>query len=107
MELGEKLENTVKRETREEVGMEVSELTLFGVYSGQDLFYRYPDGAEVYNVSVVYITRDINGEVVVDPIEHSEFRFFALQGLPSQISPPIKPILRDLVKKFEQGLLDV
>jgi 8-oxo-dGTP pyrophosphatase MutT (NUDIX family) len=100
MELGEDLMDTVKRETKEEIGIEVSGLELFGVYAGQELYYRYPNGAQVYNVTAVYLTRNLSEEIEVNPDEHSEYRYFDLQDLPVEISPPIKPILRDLVSKY-------
>ena len=96
MELGESLEETVKREVREEIGVDVKDLELFGVYSGQELYYKYPSGAEVYNVSVVYIIRNFNEEVIVNPDEHSEYKYFDVRNLPDEISPPIKSILQDL-----------
>ncbi|MBV6397493.1 MAG: RNA pyrophosphohydrolase [Anaerolineales bacterium] len=96
MELGESLEDTVKREIKEEIGVDVKDLELFGVYSGQELYYKYPNGAEVYNVSVVYIIRNFNEEVIVNPDEHSEYKYFDVHNLPEEASPPIKPILRDL-----------
>jgi mutator protein MutT len=96
MELGENLEETVKREVREEIGVDVKDLELFGVYSGQELYYKYPNGAEVYNVSVVYIIRNFNEKVMVNPDEHSEYKYFVVRNLPEEVSPPIKPILRDL-----------
>jgi 8-oxo-dGTP pyrophosphatase MutT (NUDIX family) len=102
MELGERLEDTAKRETKEEIGIDVGDFELFGVYSGQELYYQYPNGAEVYNVTAVYFTRSVNGVIEVDPSEHSEYRFFDLQNLPVDISPPLKPILRDLVRKYTQ-----
>jgi ADP-ribose pyrophosphatase YjhB (NUDIX family) len=99
MELGENLENTVKRETQEEIGVEVKDLELFGVYSGQDLYYQYPNGAEVYNVSVVYVTRSTSEALKINPDEHSEYRYFDIHNLPAEISPPIKPILQDFVSR--------
>lgn len=99
MELGESLENTVKRETQEEIGINVKDLELFGVYSGQELYYQYPNGAEVYNVSVVYITRNVSEVIKVNLDEHSEYKYFDVHNLPAEISPPIKPILRDLASK--------
>ena len=101
MELGESLEETVRRETEEEIGVTVKDLELFGVYSGQELYYKYRDGNEVYNVSVVYITRNFSGAIRVNQNEHSEHRFFDLDRLPEEISPPIKSILRDLVNQDE------
>jgi 8-oxo-dGTP pyrophosphatase MutT (NUDIX family) len=102
MELGEDLEDTVKRETKEEIGIEVKDLELFGVYSGQELYYQYPNGAEVYNVTVVYLTRNENEVLEVNPDEHSDYRYFDILDLPVDISPPIKPILRDLVSKYNK-----
>lgn len=100
MDLGESLEETVKRETVEEIGVEVKDLELFGVYSGQELYHKYPDGNEVFNVSVVFITRNLDEPINVNLEEHSEYKYFDIQTLPTEISPPIKPILRDLVSKI-------
>lgn len=99
MDLGESLEETVKRETVEEIGVEVNDLELFGVYSGPELYHKYPDGNEVFNVSVVFITRNLDEPINVNLEEHSEYKYFDIQTLPTEISPPIKPILRDLVSR--------
>ena len=93
MEPGEHIEDTARRETREETGLEVGSLQLFNVFSGPELYYRYPNGAEVYNVSVVYITDDAQNKLALNPAEHSEAGYFALDQLPEPISPPIRPIL--------------
>jgi 8-oxo-dGTP pyrophosphatase MutT (NUDIX family) len=49
MELGETTEETARRELLEETSLEVDELTLFGVFSGSELYY--PTRGEVYLVS--------------------------------------------------------
>jgi 8-oxo-dGTP pyrophosphatase MutT (NUDIX family) len=100
MELGEDLEDTVKREAKEEIGIDVKELELFGVYSGKDLYYKYPNGAEVYNISVVYMTRNIKDSIKVNQDEHNEYGYFDVNQLPAEISPPIKPIIKDLATKY-------
>jgi 8-oxo-dGTP pyrophosphatase MutT (NUDIX family) len=97
MELGESLEDTARRETNEETGIAIKDLELFGIYSGQELYYRNPNGDEVYNVSVVYLTRNISETIEVNLIEHREYQYFDIRNLPTEISPPIRPILRDLV----------
>jgi 8-oxo-dGTP pyrophosphatase MutT (NUDIX family) len=98
MELGETVEETAKRELREETGLETGEMSLFGVFSGPDLYYRYPSGEEVYNVSVVYLTQDVYGTIELLDGEHHDFKYFNLEKLPKNISPPVKPILKELVK---------
>jgi 8-oxo-dGTP pyrophosphatase MutT (NUDIX family) len=94
MEPCETIEVTARRETLEETGLEVRSLQLLNVFSGPDLFYQYPNGAEVYNVSVVFLAKESSGILLVNPEEHREFAFFALHKLPEVVSPPIKPILR-------------
>ncbi len=98
MEPGERIEETAYRETLEETGLEIGEIQLFNVFSGPELYYRYPDGAEVYNVSVVYMTRDFHGRIVINPSEHSGLGYFPMDRLPEPISPPIRPILASYQK---------
>jgi 8-oxo-dGTP pyrophosphatase MutT (NUDIX family) len=99
-ELGETVEETAAREVREEVGLTCHKLTLFGVYSGPELYYRYPNGDEAHNVSVSFLCRDFSGEIEVDPAEGKAAAFFAIDDLPSDISPPVRPIIADLVRRY-------
>ena len=94
MEPGESLEQTARRETREETRLEIGKMSLFGVFSGPELFYEYPNGDQVYNVSVVYLTNDAKGEIKLNPFEHTEIHFFEVENLPSPLSPPVKPIIQ-------------
>ena len=103
MELGETTEETARRELLEETGFEVDELTLFGVFSGKELYHRYPNGEEVYNVSIVYIVHNVSGNVKLTDGEHYDFHYFNLAHLPENISPPIKPILRKLTETYLQN----
>ena len=96
MELGETAEETARRELFEETGLEVDELKLFGVFSGKELYYQYPSGEEVYNVSIVFLAHDVHGSIKFLDGEHYEFRYFDLAQIPGNISPPIKPILKKL-----------
>ncbi len=106
LELGERLEEAAAREAREEVGLICDRLELFGAYSGPELYYRYPHGDEVHNVSVVYLCRDFSGAIQVDPQEGTEARFFAIDGLPEPISPPVRPILTDLQARLFDLIAD-
>lgn len=49
MELGESFEETARREVYEETGIIVGDLALFHLHSGEQTFYKYPNGDAVYN----------------------------------------------------------
>jgi 8-oxo-dGTP pyrophosphatase MutT (NUDIX family) len=91
-EPGEIVEEAAKRETFEETNLEIDKMSLFGVFSGPELYYKYPNGDEVYNVTIMYVSRDWRGEIQLND-EHSEWNWFAANEIPSDSSPPIKPIL--------------
>ena len=57
MEPVETFEETAIREVREEVGIEVSELRLFGIYSGKKREIHYPNKDVVYSLSVIFTTK--------------------------------------------------
>ena len=99
LEPGESLEEAARREVREEVGLEVGSLNLFGVYSGSKQFFTYPNGDQIYDVCVTFWTRDFTGEMCADPEEVLDLVFFPIQALPAEITPLDQPILDDLVKK--------
>jgi ADP-ribose pyrophosphatase YjhB (NUDIX family) len=101
VELGEVVETAARREVREETNLELGEMSLFGVFSGLELFYVYPNGDEVYNVTIVYLTRDWRGEVRLNG-EHTDWRWFALEDIPEAISPPIRPVLVQFVKSIKK-----
>jgi ADP-ribose pyrophosphatase YjhB (NUDIX family) len=92
VELGEVVETAARREVREETGLELGEISLFGVFSGMDLFYVYPNGDEVYNVTIVYLTHFNTGEICLNG-EHTEWGWFAPLDIPEAISPPIQPVI--------------
>jgi len=101
LEPGESLEEAARREVLEETGLVVAALRLYGVYSGRDLFYQYPNGDQVHNVTAAYIAEDYSGRLHADE-EGRALRFFPFDALPQQISPPLVPIVRDIVRDLRQ-----
>ncbi len=97
VELGEVVETAARREVREETGLEVGEMSLFGVFSGPELFYRYPNGDEVHNVSIVYLARFTGGDVRLNG-EHTAWDWFAPADIPENVSPPIRPVIAQFKK---------
>lgn len=100
VEPGEVIEEAAKRETLEETGLELEELSLFGVFSGADQFHHYPNGDEVHNVTITYISHVQGGQVRISH-EHTDWKYFAPSEIPSEISPPIIPILKKLLADFQ------
>jgi len=88
VEPGEQLEEAAARELFEETGLTAHSLELFGVFSGPEMHYVYPNGDEVYNVDVLYICRNWSGELRCQLEEVKELRFFSPAELPENISQP-------------------
>ena len=100
LELGETLEQAAKRELYEETGLIANKLELFNVYSGEQFYYKYPHGDEVYNVVSAYVCDDYEGEIKVEESEAHAISYFDLNNLPPNISPPDLPIIIDFLKKI-------
>jgi 8-oxo-dGTP pyrophosphatase MutT (NUDIX family) len=96
-EPGERVEEAARRETLEETELQIGGMALFGVFSGPELYYVYPNGDEVYNVTIVYLSRDFSGQPVIND-EHAEWRWFAADEIPADISPPIIPVIEQYKK---------
>lgn len=88
VELDENVEDAAKRELYEETGLTALSLELFGVFSGKELHYTYPNGDEVSNVDIVYLCRDYTGVPRCQEDEVEALRFFQPDSLPDNLSPP-------------------
>lgn len=95
LEPGESLEEAAARELYEEAGLRAGAYKLITVFSGQDMYYKYPHGDEVYNVMAVYEATEIQGEPTVMDNEGLELRYFDL-SIPI---PEINPFTEYVLKK--------
>lgn len=94
VELDERTEDAARRELHEETGLFARSLELFGVFSGPETHYVYPNGDEVSNIDIVYLCRDYSGQLSAQPGEVLELRWFPIQRLPCNISPPLRAVLQ-------------
>lgn len=86
MELGESLEETARREVKEETGLDVGNLKLLNVFSGKDYYLKVPNGDELYSVTAVYVTNEVNGTIQIDNDESIDVQYFKLDELPKNLT---------------------
>ncbi len=94
-ELGERFEETIIREVKEETNLDITEenLELIGIVSGNTRRKSYPNGDVVINNTILYCVKNYSGEVKWDS-ESKEMKFFDLDNLPENQHDP------DLVEAY-------
>lgn len=95
MEIGETFEETAKRESFEETGLTITDLELFGIYSGEKCFVQYPNGDQTFSVQIIFKSKHFTGELKQKGIESREHRFFRKTDLPANLNPRQKPFIMD------------
>lgn len=93
MEISETLEQTAERELFEETGLKAKNFVLVDILSGKNLYYKYPNGDEVYNVICVYIAEGISGELAINDGESLDLKYFPITELPSNLDERAKVII--------------
>lgn len=102
VELDEVVEDAAKRELKEETGLIAHHLELFGIFSGEQTHYIYPNGDEVSNVDIVYICKDYSGTLKCQESEVEDLRFFDVNEIPENISQPLRiPIQKWVEEKLK------
>lgn len=88
-ELGERFQDTVLREVKEETNLDVDEedLELIDIVSGASRRNDYPNGDVVINNTVLYCIRKYSGELKWDS-ESKNMKFFDLDNLPENQNDP-------------------
>jgi len=101
MELGESVEETLRREVKEEIGINLGALQLFDVFSGKELFTKLRNGHEYYNVIIGYLCAEFEGALKPDGDEVIDAKFYHLHEVPESTQPFIKDQLKLLGPKLE------
>ena len=95
MEPGETLEETARRELREETGLSAEHYQLLGVCSGPDYFIIYPNGDQLHSVIVLYQAIGVTGTLQMSDGESLELAYFHLDHLPV-MEPQVAALIRHL-----------
>lgn len=96
-EVGERFEDVVIREIKEETNLDIKEedLKLIGVVSGKSRKNSYPHGDIVYNNTVFYCVDKYSGTLKWNE-ESKDMKFFDLDNLPKNLHDP------DLIEIYKQ-----
>lgn len=98
-ELGERFQDTVIREIKEETNLDVKEedLVLIDIVSGPTRRNDYPNGDVVINNTALYYVNNYSGELKCNN-ESKEMKFFNLDDLPQNQHDP------DLIQTYKKFL---
>ena len=96
LELGETLEQSAKRELKEETNLDCDNFTLLNVFSGNEFYFKYPNQDELYSVIALFLANDFYGDLIINDNESNGLKFFLKQ---------IYQILKAEQRKLYLGLL--
>jgi len=90
MDLGETLEEVAARELFEETGLKAKSYRLLDVLSGEDFYFKYPNGDELYSVIGLFLAEGVTGNLQINDDESYELKYFNLFNLPAMESRAFK-----------------
>lgn len=103
MELDESVEDTARREVKEETGLRLGKLELFGVYSGIHKHQTFANGDQVAVVETSFTCHDYEGKLIKKNEESLSNRFFALNDLPEELFTEHQQVIDDVLSRYESG----
>ncbi|MBN6205116.1 NUDIX hydrolase [Ralstonia pickettii] len=101
MDLGESFEEVAKREVFEETGLIIQNLKLLNVFSGAEHYLKVQNGDELYSVTAVYYTSDVDGEIKIDYSESEKIQYFSMNDLPTGLTGEYKKFMNQYLEQAE------
>ncbi|WP_283678891.1 NUDIX hydrolase [Lentilactobacillus sp. Marseille-Q4993] len=81
MEYGETFAETVRREYKEDSGIEIEPVAQIGVF--ENGYTKYPNGDETQIISVLYLVKQIGGQRITKPVfETLKTDYFDIHHIP-------------------------
>ena len=99
-ELNETLEECAIRELKEETNLDINDLELVTVLSGNEYYYKYPNGDEVDCVITLYQARNYSGELNINDRESTQLKFFSFDNLPQ-----LESRAEAIINKIKLGII--
>ena len=98
-DLNESITDTIKREIKEELSIDVEVKQLISVYSSPEWNTHFDSGDIIQNVLFFFeLSHDSDiSKIVIDKTENSEWKFFPLDKLPENMAPCCREKCNDLM----------
>lgn len=100
IEVDESTIDAAKREVKEELNLEIDELELLGVYSGEKYHHVYPNGDEISAIDIVYVCHKYHGTMNHIDGEVTQAKWFNKDNIPSNLSNNPKDAIKDYFAKY-------
>ena len=97
LELGETIYDCMRRETKEESGIEVTsatEMAIYNYFSNSDDFYQ--------TLHVQFLANEWSGEVVKETDETTDARFWSVDEIRAAVPDKISPYYLDVIDDLEK-----
>lgn len=102
MEIGETLEHTAVREVYEESNLEISNLKLINLYSGNDYSFTLKNNDQINVVTALYYTNQFEGVMNTNNEETLDLKFVDPKELPFETEQEYVTYINDYIKKAEK-----
>lgn len=99
-ELNETLEECAIRELKEETNINIHDLELITVLSGNEYYFKYPNDDETDCVIALYKVLNYDGELNINDGESIELKFFSLDNLPE-----LESRTKVIIDKIKSGII--
>ena len=99
-ELNETLEECAIRELKEETNINVNDIELVTVLSGEEYYFKYPNEDELDCVIALYKVSNYEGELNINDGESKELKFFSLDNLPE-----LESRAKAIIDKIKGGII--
>lgn len=105
MEVNEYFEDAARREVLEETNLQLTNLELFGVYSGPSCYKEYPNGDKIFSVQIIFYSNRFEGELIQEGEESFEHVFFDRSSLPSPLNSNQAPFILDWANEKRRPII--
>ena len=99
-ELSETIEECAKRELKEETNLEMDDIKILDIFSGEKTYQKYPNGDELYVVSILCEIRKYHGNIKINDGESTKLAWIPIDKIPSNLSPITSNYIDEIKKNF-------